>query len=423
MLLTGYKFLTSMIYALAYPYGRIKAARGSELWKGRLGHIAPSTDRPIWLHASSVGEVKVMSCLVDFLRKARPDLLLHLTVMTETGYATAKKMFGETVALSHLPLDAPAPLRRGFERINPQMLVIAETELWFNLIAQAHDRKVPVVLVNGRMTEKAFGQYRKVRSMLCDLLSGYDRLFLKTQEDADRYRALGARDDSIVVNGDMKFDAPIPARSKGRRSEMRGRAGIDDDAFLFVAGSTRPGEEEILCELCRSMRVEHDDFRMILAPRHIERAGEVRAVIEQAGLKAVTYGEETDPDAVVLVDRFGLLNDLFMAADLAFVGGTLVDIGGHNILEPVWMGTPVLFGPHLDNVREAVAYITQHNYGAEVSSKEALLSAVQSVYLDRDKFAAKTEADLAQSPTAEVGNYILRKLDHVSTYMEKDNSA
>jgi 3-deoxy-D-manno-octulosonic-acid transferase len=413
MLLTAYRFLTFIIYALVYPYGRLQAARGRALWRGRLGLIQPSEKRPVWLHAASVGEVKVMSCLVDFLRKAKPDLPLHITVMTETGYATAEKLFGDKVTLSHLPLDAAPSLRRGFDRINPQILVIAETEIWFGLIAQAHSRKIPVVLVNGRMTEKALGRYRHVQSMLSNLLSRYDRLFLKTEADAARYRALGADDTSIVVVGDMKFDAPMPARSEGRRQEIRSRAGIDEHDFLFVAGSTRPGEEEILCDLCRSMRAKHENFHLILAPRHIERADEVRALIRQSGLKVVTYGDAPDAEAVVLVDQFGLLNDLYMAADLAFVGGTLVDIGGHNILEPVWMGTPVVYGSYLANVREAAAYIAEHNLGAEVSSKEALFSVVESVYSGKSTFATKTEADLAQSPTAEVGNYILRKLAHV----------
>jgi 3-deoxy-D-manno-octulosonic-acid transferase len=413
MLLTAYKFLTLIIYGLVYPYGRLKAARGRALWQGRLGLIEPSEKQPIWLHAASVGEVKVMSCLVDFLTRAKPGLPLHLTVMTETGYATAKKLFGDKVTLSHMPLDATPSLRRGFDRINPQMLVIAETEIWFGLIAMAHSREIPVVLVNGRMTEKALGSYRRVRSMMGSLLAHYDRLFLKTEADAERYRGLGADSTAIEVVGDMKFDASMPTRSEGRRREIRSRAGIGEDDFLFVAGSTRPGEEEILCDLCASMRAKHEHFRLILAPRHIERADEVRAIIRQSGLKVMTYGDTPVAQAVVLVDQFGLLNDLFLAADLAFVGGTLVDIGGHNVLEPVWMGTPVLFGPHLDNVREAASYIAKHNFGTEVSSKEALFSVVESVYLKESAFSTKTEADLAQSPTAEVGNYILRKLAHV----------
>ena len=197
------------------------------------------------------------------------------------------------------------------------------------------------------------------------------------------------------------------------KREIRSRAGVGEDDFLFVAGSTRPGEEEILCDLCRSMRVKHENFRLVLAPRHIERADEARSLIQGSDLKVETYGDSANGEAVVLVDRFGLLNDLYMAADLAFVGGTMVAIGGHNILEPVWMGTPVVYGPYLDNVREAAAYIAEHNFGAEVSSKEALFSAVESVYLGKSAFAAKTEADLAQSPSAEVGNYILSKLVHV----------
>jgi tRNA (guanine-N7-)-methyltransferase len=191
---------------------------------------------------------------------------------------------------------------------------------------------------------------------------------------------------------------------------MRARAGVASDHFLLVAGSTRPGEEAVLANVLRAVHAKHKNFRMIIAPRHVERVGEVKALLEEKGLAYNLYGDASTANGIILVDRMGFLNDLYMAADLAFVGGTLVDIGGHNILEPVWAGTPVIFGPYLSNVSEAADYILANSYGVKVASESDLAGLLQQVIIGEFSFAVKTENDLRNSPTAMAGDYILKRL-------------
>lgn len=383
------------------------------MWRGRLGLISPLGPRDVWMHAASVGEVKVLGYLIDYLKKQDATLRIHVTVMTRAGFKTATDQLddkGDSVTLSYFPLDALPAVRRSLDLINPASLVIAETEIWPNLISQAAQRNIPIVLVNGRMSEKAFRMYRYVRSFMKRLLALYDRFFFKTEGDFERYRHFGVTPGNSVVVGDMKFDAPLLPRSEGRRSEMRARAGVSDDNFLLVAGSTRPGEEAILANVFRAVHAKHKNFRMIIAPRHVERVGEVKALLEEKGLPCDLYGNTSTANGIILVDRMGFLNDLYMAADLAFVGGTLVDIGGHNILEPVWAGTPVIFGPYLSNVSEAADYILANSYGAKVASESDLAGLLQQVIAGELSFAVKTENDLRNSPTAMAGDYILKRL-------------
>ena len=253
--------------------------------------------------------------------------------------------------------------------------------------------------------------------------NGYDRFFFKTEGDFERYRHFGVTPGNSAVVGDMKFDAPLLPRSEGRRREMRARAGIAGDHFLLVAGSTRPGEEAILANVFQAVHSKHKNFRMIIAPRHVERVGEVKTLLEGKGLPYAVYGRVSTAEGIILVDRMGLLNDLYLAADVAFVGGTLVDIGGHNLLEPVWAGTPVLFGPHIANVREAADYIMERNYGAMIRSGSDLASTVTRLIEGTLSFNVKTEHDLAESATAIVGHYVLERLRGVGKNLEKDPAA
>lgn len=411
-----YKLITFLVYCLIYPVGILKSAGGrskGELWRGRLGRIPAVGPRAIWMHAASVGEVKVLGYLVDYLRKREPALTMHVTVMTQAGFKTATDQFGndnDSITLSYFPLDVPPVIRRSLDLIKPASLVIAETEIWPNLISQAAARNIPIVLVNGRMSEKAFKMYWYVRPFLKKLLAQYDRFFFKTETDFERYRCFGVTPDKSLVAGDMKFDAPLLPRSEGRRREVRSRAGVATDHFLLVAGSTRPGEEAILADVFRAVHTKHENFRMIIAPRHLERLGEVKALLEEKGLPYAIYSQTSQADGIVLVDRMGILDDLYLAADLAFVGGTLVDIGGHNILEPVWAGTPIIFGPYLSNVAEAADYILTNNYGAKVGSESDLARLLERVLAGELSFSVKTESDLGSSPTAMAGDYILKRL-------------
>lgn len=410
-MLTLYRLVTNIVYLLCYPVGRAKAGRGSLLWKGRMGLIPSSGPNHVWLHAASVGEVRVIAYLIDYLIRQKPSIKIHVTVMTTSGLTTALKLCPQqNVSLSYFPLDAPAAVRKTLNAIEPQVLVVAETEIWPNLIREASKRSIPVILVNARMSEKAFRRYKLSRRLFGKLLSRYDRFFFKTDEDARRYWYFDISPDRAVTAGDMKFDAPLVRRTDARRKEIRLRAGVDENCFLFVAGSTRRGEEVILADVFKTLRAEHNDFSMIIAPRHVERIDEIESMMRERGVPFNRYGDYHNEASMVLVDRVGILGDLYLAADLAFVGGTLANIGGHNILEPVWAGCPAVFGPSLDNVRDAAEYTIKNNYGCMVNSQQELLLLLRDVCSGDVSYSTKKAADTANSPTVMAGRYILDKI-------------
>jgi 3-deoxy-D-manno-octulosonic-acid transferase len=235
---------------------------------------------------------------------------------------------------------------------------------------------------------------------------------VRTEADARRFAAFGVPPDRIDIAGDMKFDAPLLPRSAGRVSELRRQLGIADDEFLIVAGSTRPGEEADLLRVYRNLCAGRSDIHLLLAPRHIERAGEIRLLLEQMDIPYSVYGRprKAPGASVILCDRMGLLQELYLAADLAFVGGTLVDIGGHNVLEPVWAGAPVVYGPHTDNVREAVDYIESHGFGRSVPTADELAEVVQAMCEGSLTFARKRETYDSDSATSRIGTYLLNCL-------------
>ncbi|MDF1544898.1 MAG: glycosyltransferase N-terminal domain-containing protein [bacterium] len=412
MILFVYRIVTAALYWLISPYG-IMRAKEDEFWQGRLGNIRSSGDRPIWIHAASAGEVRIASYLASYLRDNRPEVSLVGTVQTRTGFEVARTIYPDSMTVAAAPLDAVRSVRRALKQTNPSAIVIAETEIWFTFLAEAFRLNIPVVLINGRMTEKGFSRYRLIRRSVASLLCRYNRLFLKSKEDSDRYSYFDVAVDRRVISGDMKFDAPVRPRSEGRIAEIRSRLHLSDSDFLLVAGSTRPGEEELLFQLFKSIAKQRKNFKLVIAPRHIDRAEAIIKAAELADLPLDVYGQAGTGAACLLVDQFGLLEELYMAANLAFVGGSLVEIGGHNLLEPVWGGTPVVFGPSLFNVVESAEYIMDNNFGTRVNSIEELNAVVLKVIDGETVFARKEERSQVKSPTAMAGDYILELTNDV----------
>ncbi len=406
-----YQLLTQIIYFVILPFAWIAAKTGSIKWRERMAFALPDHSSDIWIHAASVGEVKIASHLIRYVKRERPSLAVLLTVVTDAGYRTANAELGELATVRFLPIDAAVPVALTLERVSPRVIGITETEIWPNFIAAAKVRNIPVVLINGRMSEKAQKRYRWISNSIATVLSIHEHFFFKTQSDADRYVEFGVDSDRGTVAGDMKFDAPLLERSATRIAELRADGGIAADAFLLVAGSTRPGEEELILRQYARLKSDLPRLRLLIAPRHTERADEVLLLAQQLGLHPALYGESgTQEDSVIVVNKMGILGELYMAADLAFVGGTFALIGGHNILEPVWGGTPVVYGSSLANVLEAAEYIEHHQYGQRLQSPEELSTGGSDLYLGRRKFAVKTTEEYRHSPTAMVGDYILKRL-------------
>lgn len=408
-----YRILSAIIYFILWPYGRIRAGVGSELWRGRLGLIADQGKIDIWIHAASVGETKIAGYLIDYLLHKRPGMSIYLTTMTAAGHNIAVSLKNANVSVGYFPIDTAGAVGRTLKRINPRLLVIAETEIWPNLIEAVNGQKTPIVLVNGRMSDKAFDKYKLAEKMFTELLSYYARIYVKSEADKKKFMFFKLPETKVTVAGDMKFDAPILPRSIERIRKTRQLIGASENDFVLVAGSTRPGEEELIIKLFGKMAALKPALRLVLAPRHLDRIEEIKSIISMQNCQFGIYGSGNGVAPITLVDRMGELNELYQAADLAFVGGTLVNLGGHNILEPVWAGTPVVFGPYIGNIKESTDYVISNNYGAMVKSVEELRKVISELAANKFMFSIKSEEDLMHSPTAVVGDYIVERLSRV----------
>jgi 3-deoxy-D-manno-octulosonic-acid transferase len=323
-------------------------------------------------------------------------------------------LFGNKAEILFFPYDTSFSMRRFLNDLQPRLIGCAETEIWPNLVRQSSKAEIPIVLFNGRMSERAFARYRKIKRSMALLLGKYDHFFFRTDSDADRYLALAGNDKKLphVVCGDMKFDAPMTKMTAGSILATRERLNVMPEDFLFVAGSTRPGEEAAIAALYQNLARAHTNLRVVVAPRHIERGDEVANIFASYGIAVCREKRNGNGAKVILIDRMGELNELYAAADLAFVGGTLAEIGGHNILEPVWCGTPVLFGPSLDNVSEAADYIIKNNYGGKVTNVDELTRVVGEIIDGKLVFDSRDDSHNRGSATAVVADYIMRRVGH-----------
>src|SRR5690554_998231 len=347
-MLAVYRLLVVLVTPLALIYFRWKIAGPRELrahWRERLGRIPDISQPVLWLHAASVGEVNAVSALIKALLERYPDHRLAVSTITLTGRAELLRRFGDSVSCVFAPLDTPFAVRRWLDRLQPRLAMVAETEIWPELYHGCHKRSIPIVLVNARLTPKAMRRYQRFRSLFRDALTAVRLAICQSQADAGRFGQLGLEPERIAVSGNLKFDLAVPGNLGESVRALRTQWG---NRPAWVAGSTRPGEEEIVLAAHRRLLEQRTEALLVLAPRHPERSAAVARLITRAGLGWQAIGEPvTTASSVVLVDRIGVLNACYAAASTAFVGGSLVDIGGHNLLEPAALGKAVIAGPEL----------------------------------------------------------------------------
>jgi 3-deoxy-D-manno-octulosonic-acid transferase len=366
-----YGALLRLAWAVVIPYqvviGLVTGRPGPRLGERLVLGPAPPAGQPggLWVHAVSVGEVRLALTVIAAVRRRWPEGPVHLTTGTETGRALALEAAGRAAAgapdgVSALPLDLPGPMGRLIDRLRPRAILVIETEIWPNLIRQAAGRGVPVAIVNGRLSPRTFPRYRAARRLFAAALARVGLVAAQTREDADRFRALGTPTDRVLVTGNLKFDLPVP-RADG--DAVRRRLGFPPDATVFVAGSTARAEAAPVLAAYAALAAADGGARLVLAPRHPEDVAPAAAALEAHGIRYRRWSAldgtlaadrtATADRAAVLVDVMGVLPEIYAAANLAFVGGSLVPRGGQNLLEPAALGCPVLFGPRLDNVRAA----------------------------------------------------------------------
>jgi 3-deoxy-D-manno-octulosonic-acid transferase len=347
-------------------------------------------DRPvIWIHAVSLGEVVAVTPLVIELHRRHPECRLVVSTVTETGREAVEQRLAGMAEHCYAPLDFPCVVSRFIERLQPRLYLFIETELWPNLLWRLRRRGVPTVLVNGRLSTKSFArqQWAPVRSFYRTMLQTLSLCLMQSDRDVDRIIALGAEASHVRRTGNIKFDQPIPVVTGG--GTTRAYLGLQNMERLFVAGSTHPGEEETLVECYRALLAQCPSAVLLLAPRHIERAESVEAMIRARGLavqRRSTIGQAGVPGAagprVVVLDSRGELAAVYREAVVAFVGGTLVPIGGHNLLEPAQWAKPVLFGPYTDHCAEIADLLIQAGGGRRVQQAEDLTQQVLTLFSD-----------------------------------------
>jgi 3-deoxy-D-manno-octulosonic-acid transferase len=359
----------------------------------RLPEVAPNS---LWIHGASVGEARVIGALAGELKRRRPGQPLLASAVTATG----RRLLPASPVVDgafFLPLDFPAVQRRAFDALRPAMLALVETELWPNLLAEAGKRRVSAMIVNGRIAPERMRRYRRFAGLYGPLLRGLDAVAAASRGEAERFAALGVPEGSIHVIGNLKFDLPVSGASG---AELRARFGIDASRPVVAAGSTGEGEDALVLDAFLGARRDVPNLLLVLAPRHPDRFAAAAELAQRRGLVVgrVTGGKVAETTPVLLVDTIGQLAELYALAGSAFVGGSLVRVGGHNLLEPLAAGVPVLFGPYTDHVAEIAAALSETGAGLRVENAAELARAWAELALrpdDRARLAARGQAFLA----------------------------
>jgi len=333
---------------------------------------------PIWVHAVSLGEAKAVKGLVEGLRKIYPEKKFVISTVTTTGNKVAKAMVRKGDLLTYLPLDFSFIIRSVIDRVNPAIFIIAETEIWPNLITCLYRRNIPVVIVNGRISDHSFQGYRCIKFLLRPILKKVTLFCVQTDTDRQRLMALGVAAEKIRVNGNMKFDLDDSLRLEEEAKSYRNRLGLTERDRLLVCGSTHPREEELLLGAYQDLLKDYPGLRLLIAARHPERSAEIEALVQKKGFTALRLSllDASAPDKtgrrIFILDSVGELMRYYAAADIVFIGGSLVRKGGHNILEPAALAKPVVFGPYMFNFRDITGLFLKNQAALLVHSGEEL---------------------------------------------------
>lgn len=353
-------------------------------WSERYAQIdaLPALTHAIWIHAVSVGEVNAAAPLIDALLERYPQRDLLITTITPTGSARVAALWGVRVHHVYLPYDLRPLVRRFLDRVQPALGIIVETELWPNLFCEAGDRGIPLIVANARLSEKSLKGYRPLRPLLGVALDAVTLIAAQSQADAQRFVALGAAPDSVNVTGNLKFDLSISDDLLAQAQQWRRQW---QRPQVWIAASTHPEEEEAVLSTFQQLRGEFPQLLLLWAPRHPERFAAVAQRACAAGYITQTRSEQRLPNAncqVFVIDTLGELVAFIAASDVAFVGGSLQPIGGHNVLEAAAVAVPVVVGPHMHNFVEATDVLAQANALIQIHSAEQLTTTMAGLLAD-----------------------------------------
>jgi 3-deoxy-D-manno-octulosonic-acid transferase len=395
----------------------------------RLGLRLPRAGQPgtalIWVHAVSLGEVVAVTPLVHALRKRYPHDRLVVSTVTETGREAVEQRLAGVAEHCYAPLDFPWTVNAFIGHLHPRAFLFVETELWPNLLRALQQRGVPAIMVNGRLSTKSFGGYLRFKPFMVQVLDAVTLCLMQSDRDAERIAALGAGTSRVVRTGNIKFDQPAPDAGSVTHGLSRDMLGLSDRDELIVAGSTHPIEEDRLLDSYVALQKEFPSLVLLMAPRHIERAPQVEAAVQARGLSVQRrsgMGTGTPPMApggprVIILDTRGELAQVYHHAVLAFVGGTLVPVGGHNLLEPALWGKPVFFGLHTDHCAEIASLLSSVGGGGQVADGHALTQAMAACL--RDRAALRKMGEAARSVVTDNRGAVQRSVDLIAGVLDK----
>lgn len=390
--LTMYLMTPVILYRLTVRGLRYR--RYLSRWKERFGFFpAPGFDNTSWVHAVSVGEVNAAVPLIEALMQRYPESPMVVTTVTPTGSERVQKLFGDRVFHVYLPYDLPASVKRFLDRIRPRFAVVMETEIWPNLFITCRERAIPIVITNARLSDRSLKGYGPVRPLARRAIRCASFVAAQSPIDAERLRTLGAAVTRLAVIGNLKFDMPVPASLIESGATLRESWGVRRP--VWIAASTHEGEELPVLKAHSAVLQRFPDALLLIAPRHPERFRPVVGACRALGFSTRVRSEDVSADdrcQCFVIDTMGELLQFYAASDIAFVGGSLEPIGGHNLLEPAALGKPVIVGPHTFNTEEVAASLIEAKAVLRVADEIELGTAVIRLFAHEQEGAAMGQA-------------------------------
>jgi len=365
-----YNFALIFLFFIFLPFFLIKVFFShpsvKNQWLQRLGFVKdlPKTNKYIWVHCSSVGEVNLSKEFIKKLKNSFSEYNIVLSLITPSGYSLARELGLPVEKIFYLPLDFYFSVRNFFRKIRPEVLILVETEIWPNLIICAKKFKTKIVIVNGRISNKSFRFYKFFRFFFKRIFEKIDLILAREKTDLERFIHLGDSKSKVFHTGNMKFDFIF------QRDELelaKSDFGFSEKDKVFVAGSIREGEEKLVIDAYSELKKNFSNLKLVIAPRHLNRVSFTRKLIEKKNINSGDY---------FIIDTFGILTKVYSIADVVFVGGSLVPFGGQNILEPASFGKPVLFGPYIENFKEPAEILKKSGGGIQVQDVKELIEKV-----------------------------------------------
>jgi len=400
----GVFYLPYLVVTRRYRYG-LKEKLG--FLSGELKSTC-SKNKIIWIHAVSLGEMKAIGPLAPILRKAFPGHKLIFSTITNTGYNAAGQMLEEEEAAFYLPFDLSFIVSKVVAIVKPEIFISMEAELWPNLIEAVHSQGAKLIMVNGRISPRSYSRHKKARFFITGLLKKFSLILMQSESDAARIKELGASGDKVFVTGNLKFDLGFKGL-EDKRGGLRKRLNLSEREILLIAGSTGKGEESAILDCFQELKKEYGNLRLLIAPRHVERVDEIGELLVKNNLKPVRISEiprfaRNDPsgqiasapaaprndkvfnavalEPIFILDTIGDLRSMYSAADIVFVGGSLIKRGGQNPIEPAGLAKPVIFGRYTYNFQDVVRMLLENSAGIEVQDKAGLCEAIKSLLDD-----------------------------------------